>query len=75
MIAGAQTIVVHGRTRRVTAICDACLDQQPGLRDTYFGATFEASLPLEHDHGTARCSRGHEIRIVRARHPQSTAAA
>jgi hypothetical protein len=77
VIAGAQTIVVPGRTRRVTAICEACLDQQPGLRDGYLGATVEASLPLEHDHGSARCSRGHEIRIVRAsgaEDPQSSAA-
>jgi hypothetical protein len=67
MIVGAQTIVVPGPARRVTAICEACLTQQPDLRDGYLGATFEASLPLEHDHGSARCSRGHEIRVVRAR--------
>jgi hypothetical protein len=67
MIAGTQTIVVPGRTRRVTAICEVCLDQQPELRDGYLGATVEASLPLEHDHGSARCSRGHEIRVVRVR--------
>ena len=75
MIAGAQTIVVLGRTRRVTAICEACLDQQPDARDGYLGATVDASLPLEHDHGTARCSRGHEIRIIREREPASSAAA
>jgi hypothetical protein len=67
MIAGAQTVVVPSRTRRVTAICEACLDQQSGPFDGYLGATVSASLPLEHDHGSVTCSRGHEIRILRAR--------
>ncbi len=80
MIAGAQTVVVHARTTRVTAICEACLDQQHGLLAShgYRHATVEASLSLEHDHGWATCARGHEIRLIRAGPPaeqQGTAAA
>jgi hypothetical protein len=67
MIAGAQTIVVPGRTRRVTAICETCLDQQSGPFDGYLSATVSASLPLERDHGSVTCSRGHEIRILRTK--------
>ena len=80
MIAGPQTVVVHARTTRVTAICEACLDQQHGLLAShgYRHATVEASLSLEHDHGWATCARGHEIRLIRAGPPaeqQGTAAA
>jgi hypothetical protein len=78
MIAGEQTVVVPGRTARVTAICEACLDHQSDLLDGYLGATVEAILPLKHDHGSATCSRGHEIRFVRAKRveePHGSAAA
>lgn len=78
MIAGEQTVVVLGRTARVTAICEACLDRQSDLLDGYVGATVEALLPLEHDHSSATCPRGHEIRFVRARRveePHGSAAA
>jgi len=75
MIAGEQTVVVPGRTARVTAICQACLEEQPDRLESYLSATVEASLPLEHDHGSAICSRGHEIRFVRTRRAESPHAA
>jgi hypothetical protein len=44
---------------------ERCADGQLASRG-YVGATVDGALPLEHSHGSAVCTRGHEIRVVRA---------
>ena len=60
-----QTLYVPPRATAFRAVCEQCLSGQLASRG-YLGATIDGSLPLEVSEGSAVCSRGHEIRIVRA---------
>ncbi|HVM69958.1 MAG TPA: hypothetical protein VM204_09025 [Gaiellaceae bacterium] len=57
-----QTIWLSPRTTAFTAVCAACASERG-----YHAAHVEGRLPLERDHGTARCVHGHELRVERAR--------
>jgi hypothetical protein len=60
-----QTVCIPPRATSFRAVCDACADSQLPSRG-YVGATVEGALPLDREHGTATCPRGHEIRVLRA---------
>ena len=56
-----QTIWLSPRTTAFTAVCEACaVDSGP------LAAPVAGRLPLESDHGSATCPRGHVVRVERA---------
>jgi hypothetical protein len=60
-----QTVCIPPRATSFRAVCEACASDQLPSRG-YVGATVEGSLPLEREQGRVSCSRGHEIRVLRA---------
>jgi hypothetical protein len=60
-----QTLYIPPRATSFTAVCEACASSQLPSRG-YLGATVEGRLPLEREHGSVTCPRGHEIRVLRA---------
>ena len=56
-----QTIWLAPRTTAFTAVCEACAADFGPL-----AAPVEGRLPLERDHGSATCLRGHVVRLERA---------
>ena len=60
-----QTICIPPRATSFTAVCEACAERSIPSRG-YVGSTVNGSLPLDSDHGHVTCSRGHEIRVLRA---------
>ena len=58
-----QTIWLAPRVTAFTAVCALCESERG-----YHGAHVEGRLPLERAHGTARCDRGHELRVERTHH-------
>ena len=59
-----QTVWIAARATAFTAVCDACRREAASIG--YVGATFGGTLPLEVEHATFECRRGHRIRVVRA---------
>jgi hypothetical protein len=64
-IAAAQTLCIPPRATAFRAVCEACAATQLPSRG-YLGATVEGKLPLGREYGWVVCSRGHEIRVLRA---------
>ena len=60
-----QTICIPPRATSFRAVCQACAASNLPSRG-YVGAVVEGTLPLAREHGTVACSRGHEIRVLRA---------
>jgi hypothetical protein len=60
-----QTLCIPPRATSFRAVCDACASVQLASRG-YVGAVVEGRLPLDRDHGSVTCTRGHEIRVLRA---------
>ena len=60
-----QTLCIPPRATTFRAVCEACAATQLPSRG-YVGAIVEGKLPLEKDQGHISCSRGHEIRVLRA---------
>lgn len=55
-----QTIRLPPRATSFTAVCEAC-----AVDHGYLAAQVAARLPLDVDHATATCARGHVIRVER----------
>jgi hypothetical protein len=60
-----QTVCIPPRATAFRAVCEACASSQLPSRG-YVGAIVEGTLPLDREHGTASCPRGHDIRVLRA---------
>ena len=56
-----QTIWLPPRATSFTAVCETCAAEHG-----YLAAQVAARLPLDADHGSATCARGHAIRVERA---------
>jgi hypothetical protein len=63
-----QTIWLSARVTAFTAVCEACADD---CRDSegWLASSVEGRLRLDQDHGSLSCSRGHVLRVERARRP------
>jgi hypothetical protein len=60
-----QTVYVPPRATAFRAVCERCLEAQTASRG-YLGATVDGVLELDRAAGSAYCTRGHAIRVVRA---------
>jgi hypothetical protein len=60
-----QTLCIPPRATNFRAVCEACASSQLPSRG-YVGAVVEGKLALDREHGRVMCSRGHEIRVLRA---------
>ena len=59
-----QRIILPPRATAFRAVCSACQENQLPSRG-YVGAVVDGVLPLDDEHGTVVCSRGHVIELVR----------
>jgi hypothetical protein len=60
-----QTLCIPPRATNFRAVCEACAASQLPSRG-YVGAVVEGKLALDREHGRVTCSRGHDIRVLRA---------
>ena len=59
-----QRIILPPRATAFRAVCSACQESQSPSRG-YVGAVVDGVLPLDDEHGTVVCARGHVIELVR----------
>ena len=72
MVGGGQVVTIASRATSFTAVCEFCLELDPG--GGWSGSTFAGRLELDLGHGTFLCRRGHSVRVERAER-RATAAA
>jgi hypothetical protein len=59
-----QRIILPPRATAFRVVCTACQETQLASRG-YVGAAVDGLLPLDDEHGTVVCPRGHVIDVVR----------